>query len=92
MKVIWIAIEHILMAIISWLLWLVLFLLLQNNSQQEQFMSDREFYISGITSMQSWINEINWKIDKQNEKLFSTIEKTIDEKLNNWFNCEIVWY
>ena len=47
--------EHFTMMIIAWLLWLIIYLLLQNSIQQNQFMKDRDFYMSWLTNTLSFI-------------------------------------
>lgn len=69
-------IEHILMAIIAWLLWWIFYLLFQHNEllsdnkeQQDQFMLDREFYYSWMTNILSSIRDIDWKVSNISEQL-----------------------
>ena len=53
------------------------------NSSQNVFLKDRAIYISWMQD----IKEIKEMLKHQNDFIITTINKTIDDKFEQWFNC-----
>ncbi len=54
-----------------------------NNNSQNVFLQDRDMYMSWMQD----IKEIKEMLKHQNDFIITTINKSIDDRFQEWFNC-----